>query len=139
MEITPEMEIVRERVLSLIPKKEDGKFAHGALKEFANSIGLKSGNLISDWINSRSHSYMNYLYEIAAKYNVSVEWLKGETDIKNPASEAGDGSEEELIQLFRLLPDDLKAGMLAQIKAVLAQRGLLPGKQEPLAHGPGTD
>lgn len=84
MEITPEMEIVRERVLSLIPKKEDGKFAHGALKEFANSIGLKSGNLISDWINLRSHSYMNYLYEIAAKYNVSVEWLKGETDEKNP-------------------------------------------------------
>lgn len=85
------MEIVRERVLSLIPKKKDGKFAHGALKEFANSIGLKSGNLISDWINLRSHSYMNYLYEIAAKYNVSVEWLKGETDIKNPASETETG------------------------------------------------
>lgn len=91
MGITPEMEIVRERVLSLIPKKKDGKFAHGALKEFANSIGLKSGNLISDWINLRSHSYMNYLYEIAAKYNVSVEWLKGETDIKNPASETETG------------------------------------------------
>lgn len=37
MEITPEMEITRERVLSLIPKKEDGKFAHGALKEFCYS------------------------------------------------------------------------------------------------------
>ena len=92
MEITPEMEIVRERVLSLIPKKEDGKFAHGALKDFANSIGLKSGNLISDWINLRSHSYMNYLYEIAAKYNVSVEWLKGKTDIKNPDPQEGAGT-----------------------------------------------
>ena len=98
MGITPEMEIVRERVLSLIPKKKDGKFAHGALKEFANSIGLKSGNLISDWINLRSHSYMNYLYEIAAKYNVSVEWLKGETDIKNPASE----TRRERFRLFRI-------------------------------------
>lgn len=76
------MDIVLERILSLIPKKTDGKFAHGALKEFANSIGLKSGNLVSDWISGRSQSYKNYLYEISAKYNVSVEWLKGETDIK---------------------------------------------------------
>lgn len=74
------MDITLERILSLIPKKPDGKFVHGALKTFANSIGLKSGNLISDWINGRSESYRGYLYEIAAKYDVSVEWLKGETD-----------------------------------------------------------
>lgn len=113
MGITPEMEIVRERVLSLIPKKEDGKFAHGALKEFANSIGLKSGNLISDWINLRSHSYMNYLYEIAAKYNVSVEWLKGETDIKNPASETETGKVPTIQDWKDFLPtfskEELKA------------------------------
>ena len=41
-----------------------------------------------------------------------------------------DGMEEELIQIFRLLPDDLKAGILAQIKAVLVQRGLLPSQSE---------
>lgn len=76
------MDITLERILLLIPKKADGKFVHGALKEFANSIGLKSGNLISDWINGRSESYRGYLYEIAAKYDVSVEWLKGETDDK---------------------------------------------------------
>lgn len=133
------MDITLERILSLIPKKDNGDFVHGAKKEFAVSIGFKSGEIVSMWINGSSKSYMGKLHEIAAVHHVSVEWLKGETDIKNPASEAGDGSEEELIQLFRLLPDDLKAGMLAQIKAVLAQRGLLPGKQEPLAHGPGTD
>ncbi len=69
-----------ERIISLIPKKENGDFKYGALKEFANSIGLKSGNLLSDWIAGRSVSYNSYVYEIAAKYNVSVEWLKGETD-----------------------------------------------------------
>lgn len=120
------MDITLERILSLIPKGEDGKFKHGALKAFANSIGLKSGNLISDWSNNRSHSYLNYLYEISAKYNVSVEWLKGETDEKNPDLQTEAGEEEELLQLFRLLPGDLKAGILAQIKAVLVQRGLLP-------------
>mgnify|MGYP000481253975 CR=1 FL=1 len=85
------MDILLERILSLIPKKDNGKFEHGALKQFASSIGLKSGNLISDWVNGRSKSYENYVYEISVKYSVSVEWLKGETDIKNPDPQMGAG------------------------------------------------
>ena len=94
-----------ERIISLIPKKENGDFKHGALKEFANSIGLKSGNLISDWIAGRSVSYNSYIYEIAAKYNVSVEWLKGETDEKGikkgpiPEDEA-DEMDAELVAIW---------------------------------------
>ena len=76
------MNIVLERILSLIPHKENGDFVHGEIKKFANNIGLKSGNLISDWINGRSSSYKSYVYEIADKYDVSVEWLLGKTDIK---------------------------------------------------------
>ena len=80
------MDIVLTRILSLIHKKPDGKFVHGALKEFANKLNLKSGNVVSDWMNGRSTSYISYVYQIADIYNVSVEWLKGETDdpsIKN--------------------------------------------------------
>ena len=36
---------ILDRILSLIPKKPDWTFVHGALKEFAESIGLKSGLL----------------------------------------------------------------------------------------------
>lgn len=74
------MDKTLERILELIPKKETGEFEHGALKKFANSIGLKSGNLIADWVAGRSNSYKRYVYKIAAEYDVSVEWLKGETD-----------------------------------------------------------
>lgn len=74
------MDIMLTRILSLIPKKPDGKFVHGALKEFANKLNLKSGNVVSDWMNGRSTSYTSYVYQIADIYNVSVEWLKGETD-----------------------------------------------------------
>ena len=81
------MDITLERILSLIPKKENGDFQHGAKKEFAQNIGLKSGNLISDWINGRSESYPGYLYEISAKYGVSVEWLRGETNEKSPSKD----------------------------------------------------
>lgn len=89
------MDITLERILSLIPKKENGDFQHGAKKEFAQNIGLKSGNLISDWINGRSESYKGYLYEISAKYRVSVAWLRGETDKKDPAGE-GEVSDEHI-------------------------------------------
>ena len=78
------MDIVLERILSLIPRKENGGFEHGALKMFAASIGLKSGNVVSDWINGRSKSYTKKLHEISAEYGVSVKWLKGETDERKP-------------------------------------------------------
>ena len=76
------MDIVLERILSLLPKKPDGNFVRGSKKDFATSIGYDSGDIVSMWINGSSTSYHGKLHEIAAKYNVSVEWLKGETDQK---------------------------------------------------------
>ena len=106
------MDIMLERILSLIPKKENGDFQHGALKAFANSIGLKSGNLVSDWLKGRSESYKNYIYEVSAKYGVTVEWLKGETDEKIQPATEGD----------RLNPDYMKlnAANRAAIDAAIA-------------------
>lgn len=112
-----------ERIISLIPKKENGDFKHGALKEFANSIGLKSGNLISDWIAGRSVSYNSYIYEIAAKYNVSVEWLKGETDEKGIKKETitfGDGftaKQAKGIELIKSLSEDELDRAMAALEA----------------------
>lgn len=95
------MDIMLERMLSLVPRKPDGKFVHGALKEFATSLGLKSGNLISDWMSGKSSSYKNYLYQVAAIYDVSVEWLRGETDDKDAKKSptvAGEGMSVEDIK-----------------------------------------
>lgn len=76
------MDISLIRILSLIPKNENGKYKHGSKAEFARSIGYDSGDIISMWENGSSVSYKKKLHEIAAKYNVSIEWLKGETDEK---------------------------------------------------------
>lgn len=92
------MDITLERILSLIPKKPNGKYVHGSFAQFARSVGLSSGNLVSDWIAGRTNSYKNYLYEIAAKYDVSVEWLKGETDEKKPTTAKGDGLDDDKIK-----------------------------------------
>ena len=117
------MDKTLERIISLIPKKENGDFKHGALKEFANSIGLKSGNLISDWIAGRSVSYNSYVYEIAAKYNVSIEWLKGETDEKGIKKETitfGDGltaKQAKGIELIKSLSEDELDRAMAALEA----------------------
>lgn len=74
------MDIVLERVLSLIPKGKNGKYAHGAKVKFAKNIGYNDGSIVSMWENGTSVSYTKKLHQIADIYNVSVEWLKGETD-----------------------------------------------------------
>lgn len=73
------MDIMLERILSLIPRKPDGKYVHGAKKDFCNSIGAPT-NIVSEWEAGKTKSYRNYIHAIAMKYDVSVEWLKGEAD-----------------------------------------------------------
>lgn len=77
------MDITLERILSLIPKKPDGKYVHGAKRDFADSLGM-ARNLVTMWESGQSQSYKTKLHEIAAKYNVSVDWLMGNTDEKTP-------------------------------------------------------
>lgn len=110
------MDITLERILSLIPQKEDGSFVHGAQKKFAESIGLKSGNLISDWINGRSKSYDSYIYEIADKYDVSVEWLQGYTDVKEKPT-AGAVSFEDVVKAVKSMDRE----QLVKLAIIIAQ------------------
>lgn len=77
------MDVVLERILSLLPCGENGKIVRGAKKDFAQSIGYDSGDIVSMWIKGTSFSYKNKLHEIAAKYHVSVEWLQGKTEDKS--------------------------------------------------------
>ena len=114
------MDITLERILSLIPRKPDGKFVHGAKAEFARSIGLKGGESVTMWLKGSSDSYRVHLYEISDKYNVSVEWLKGETDIKEKQpTDNGELSkdEAELVELFTNAPEWKKKAALALLRA----------------------
>ena len=88
------MDIVLERILSLIPKDPDGKYVHGAKTKFAKKIGYNDGAIVAMWENGSSISYNKKLYQIAYQYHVSVEWLQGKTEDKSiketPATE-GEG------------------------------------------------
>ena len=96
------MDAVLERILSLIPKKENGDFVFGAKKKFCQSIGIESQTL-SDWISGRSSSYMNKLLEIALAYDVSTVWLKTGEDVPDNFKIAINefNEEHEALQILR--------------------------------------
>lgn len=119
------MDITLERILSLLPKKPDGSLAHGARTAFAKSIGAPS-NIFAEWIAGRNGSYKNYLYQIADKYNVSVEWLKGESDQKEK-SPTPNGVElsvakKSLIEKIYLMDEDMIAALNSIADQVLLLR-----------------
>lgn len=114
------MDIVLKRILSLIPKKENGDYVHGAKNEFTDKIGAPK-NIISQWISGNVKSYRNYIYQIAEAYNVSVEWLKGETDEKNPRPKESDGDVENAIKLLINAPEEKKKIAAKMLKAFLEE------------------
>lgn len=120
------MDIVLERILSLLPKKEDGKFVRGAKKDFAQNIGYDSGDIVSMWINGSSMSYKNKIHEIAAKYGVNPDWLEGKTDQKEKAAAvSSDGLTDEettFLNEFRLMSEAERKFLLAQMRGVTSAR-----------------
>lgn len=119
------MDIVLERILSLLPKKPDGKFVRGAKKDFAISIGYDSGDIVSMWISGDSKSYERKLYQIADAYNVSVEWLKGETDIKEkPTAIDGELLEKQnrILELYSRADEQTKNEMIRYAEYLLSQQ-----------------
>lgn len=106
------MDIVLERILSLIPKGPDGKYVHGAKTKFAKKIGYNDGAIVAMWENGSSISYNKKLYQIADQYNVSVEWLQGKTEDKSiketpdPKIEGYSELQQAAIQFVLSLPPD---------------------------------
>lgn len=117
------LDITLERILSLIPKNENGKFKHGSKAEFARNIGYDSGDVVSMWQNGSSVSYKKKLHEISLKYGVSVEWLKGETDEKNPPVPEDERilNEELISRLVSLTPEEMQK-VDAFVQGLLANR-----------------
>lgn len=106
------MDIVLERILSLIPKGPDGKYVHGAKTKFAKKIGYNDGAIVAMWENGSSISYNKKLYQIADQYHVSVEWLQGKTEDKSiketpdPKIEGYSELQQAAIQFVLSLPPD---------------------------------
>lgn len=103
------MDVMLERILECIGPK------HGSKKELAEFLDIHP-NVITNWLNGRNKSYRKYLPQISEHYNVSIEYLKGETDQKEkPAGESTDGLsdyEVRMLAWFRSLPPEKRKAIL---------------------------
>ena len=108
------MDITLDRILQLLPRNEDGRIKHGAKAEFARKLGFDSGDIVSMWVKGTSKSYMNYLYEIATMYNVSIAWLKGDSDERRPGVNSFD---QAVLDFVHQLPPDKLRGILLLLGA----------------------
>lgn len=128
------MDIILERILSLIPRKANGDFEHGAKKEFAQSIGFKGGEIISDWIAGRNKSYVKHIHVIAERYGVSTEWLTGRSDQKEKTATASGDSlsdqESYFIHCLRLMTEEERKCFMAQAKGVTKDRDVFSDNKE---------
>lgn len=113
------MDILLERMLSFIPKKPDGKYVHGEKKKFCLAIGAPV-NIVSEWESGKTKSYRNYAYAVSQVYGVSIEWLRGETDIKEPAIQTDSGLHVETA--YDLLTPQNKERIRIQIVSLLKQQ-----------------
>lgn len=103
------MDIMLERILELVGTK------HGAKKELMDALQLPP-NLVTEWKQGRVKSYPKYAAKIADYYDVSLDWLSGNTDDKSkkPATQKGDElseAEVEIIMQYRAASDEMKAVM----------------------------
>lgn len=116
------MDETLNRILSLFPTNELGKPVRGSSKELADYLGLPH-NIVAEWKSGRNKSYLRYLYEISVKYGVCVEWLKGETDEKNPPVPEDERklNEDLISRLVSLTPEEMQK-VDAFVQGLLANR-----------------
>lgn len=122
------MDIVLERILSLIPKGPDGKYVHGAKTKFAKKIGYNDGAIVAMWENGSSISYNKKLYQIAEEYNVSVEWLQGKTEDKS-IKETPDPKIEGVSAEAQEILDYIRGATPAELAEVCRYIGYLKSKR----------
>jgi transcriptional regulator with XRE-family HTH domain len=82
--------------------------------DLTNFLGLTHNNF-GNWKNGRNTSYLKYIHAIASYLDVSVEYLKGETDIKKPPIE----NDERLDEVYELVKDLDESEQMA-LKAFVA-------------------
>ena len=93
----------------------DAKPGSNSDKEKAMGLPAK---IISNWNNAGYGSWCNYFAELSTFLGVCVEYLKGETDIKNPAPTNEDGlTDGAILQFLHSLPIERLRGVLIALEA----------------------
>ncbi len=102
------MDITLERII------EELKLQNKRKIDLTNHLNMVS-SAFGNWVSGRNTSYKKYLHAIADFLNVSVEYLKGETDIKKSAT-APDSDETLKFALWGGDAEDITPEMLEDVR-----------------------
>lgn len=104
------MDIILQRILDLI--KENGI----SQKDLVDDLGL-GRTVVTEWKSGRSQSYKKYVDKIANYFDVDVNYLLGNTDIKKQAHQDGEpvpssDKDKLFLSLVSTLSDEKKMLLL---------------------------
>ena len=103
------MDITLERIVKELDSQKIKK------TELTERLGFSSSAIFGHWLSGRNSSYKKYIHAIADYLNVSVEYLRGETDIKKPPIT----KDERIDELYEMAKDLTDAELVA-LKAFVA-------------------
>lgn len=109
------MDITLKRIVEELKLKKIKK------TDLTNYLGFSSSAIFGNWISGRNTSYLKYLHAIASYLGVSVEYLKGETDIKKPPIE-NDERLDEIYELVKNLDESEQMALKAFVAGLKANR-----------------
>lgn len=88
------MDITLERIIQEVKSQQKKQ------SDLTDFLGI-SDSTFGNWKSGLNTSYLKYIHAIASYLDVSVEYLKGETDIKKPPIE----NDERLEELYKVVKD----------------------------------
>jgi DNA-directed RNA polymerase specialized sigma subunit len=109
------MDITLKRIVEELKLKKIKK------TDLTNYLGFSSSAVFGHWISGRNTSYLKYVHAIANYLDVSVEYLKGETDIKKPPIE-NDERLDEMYELVKKLDESEQMALKAFVAGLIANR-----------------
>ena len=112
------MNITVNRILSQINEKGCGQAG------LAAHLGIRK-QAITEWKNGTTNSYEKYLSQMATFFDVSTDYLLGNTDIKKPEQYnkellqlLNDPINKQIFEKLKKLNPDLREIALAQLEAL---------------------
>ncbi len=111
------MDIVLTNIINVMKQKGLSQV------DFCEKLNLTKNNF-TDWKAGRSHSYNKYIYQISDILGVSVEYLKGETDIKqkSPSVDELKADESLLLEVFRSLQPQQKQSLIDLMRNMVEKK-----------------
>lgn len=101
---------------------EELQTQHKKKTDLTEHLGMVN-SAFGNWVAGRNKSYLKYLHAIADFLDVSVEYLKGETDEKKkPSADKGEELTNEkrlLLALFDQIPKEKQAEAINRMIEVL--------------------